>query len=57
MTKRLKSTVLGCIFTRKKYFTYYTVTARNSIHPNNKQKPEITNKNTGKRTSQYDQPG
>jgi len=26
--------------------------ARNNIHPNNKQKPEITNKNTGERTCQ-----
>jgi len=31
--------------------------ARNNIHPNNKQKPEITNKNTAKRTCQYGQPG
>jgi len=29
--------------------------ARNNIHPNNKQKPEITNKNTMKRTCQYSQ--
>jgi len=26
---------------------------RNNIHLNNKQEPEITNKNTGKRTCQY----
>jgi len=31
--------------------------ARNNIHPNNKQKPEITNKNTGKIICQYNQPG
>jgi len=31
--------------------------ARNNIHPNNKQKLEITNKNTGKRICQYGQPG
>jgi len=30
--------------------------AKNNIHPNNKQKPKITNKNTGKRTSQCGQP-
>jgi len=30
---------------------------RNNIHPNNKHKPEITNKHTGKRTCQYGQPG
>jgi len=29
---------------------------RNNIHPNNKQKPEITGKNTIKITCQYDQP-
>ena len=29
--------------------------ARNNIHPNNKQKPKITNKNTGKITCQYGQ--
>jgi len=28
-----------------------------TLHPSNKQKPEITNKNTGKITCQYDQPG
>jgi len=31
--------------------------ARNNIHSNNKQKPEITNKNTRKITCQYGQPG
>jgi len=31
--------------------------ASNNIHPNNKQKPEITNKNTRKITCQYSQPG
>jgi len=31
--------------------------AGNNIHLNNKQKPEITNKNIGKRTCQYGQPG
>jgi len=31
--------------------------ARNNIHPNNKQKPVNTNKNTGKRTCQYGQAG
>jgi len=31
--------------------------AENSIHPNNKQKPEITNENTRKITCQYGQPG
>jgi len=31
--------------------------ARNNIHPNNQQKPEITNKNTGKRTYEYGQLG
>jgi len=30
--------------------------ARNNIHPNNKQKPEIANKNTGIKTCQYGQP-
>jgi len=30
--------------------------ARNNIHPNNKQKPEITNRNTGIKTCQYGQP-
>ena len=30
--------------------------ARNSIHPNVKQKPEIANKNIGKRTCQCGQP-
>ena len=29
--------------------------ARNNIQQNNKQKPEITNKNTGKRTNQNSQ--
>jgi len=28
---------------------------KNNIHPNNKQKPKITNKNTGKITYQYGQ--
>jgi len=27
------------------------------MHPNNKQKQDITNKNTGKRTREYGQPG
>jgi len=31
--------------------------ARNNIHPNNKQKPEITNENTGKIACRYGQPG
>jgi len=31
--------------------------ASNNIHPNNKLKPEITNKNTRKITCQYSQPG
>jgi len=31
--------------------------ARNDIHPNNKQKPQIANKNTGKIICQYAQPG
>jgi len=30
--------------------------ARNNIHPNNKQKPEITKKNTGKVICEYGQP-
>jgi len=40
---------LQCILTKKKYFhKLESDSARNNIHPNNKQKPEITNKNTGK---------
>ena len=39
---------LGCIFIKKKDFTDHrqSDSVRNNIHPNNKQKPEITNKNT-----------
>ena len=35
---------------RKNISTLESDSARNSIHPNNKQKPKITNKNTGKIT-------
>jgi len=49
--------MLQCILTKKKYFhRLESESARNNIHPNNKQKPEITNKNTGKITCQYGQP-
>jgi len=46
-----------CIFTRKNMSQLESDSARSNIHPNNKQKPEITNKNTGKRTCKYGQPG
>ena len=40
---------LQCILNKKKYFhRLESDSARNNIHPNIKQKPEITNKNTGK---------
>jgi len=43
---------------KKKYFhKLESDTARNHIHPNKNQEPEITNKNTGKSTCQYGQPG
>jgi len=45
---------LQCILTKKKYFhRLESDLARNNIHPNNKQKPEITNKHTGKITCQW----
>jgi len=45
-------------FTKKKMFhRLESDSARNNIHPNNRQKPEITNKNTRKITCQYNQPG
>jgi len=48
--------ILACIFTKKKYFTDYRVTQQETNrHSNIKQKPEITNKNTRKRTCQYGQ--
>jgi len=41
-------------FTKKKYFHRLgSDSARNNIHRNNKQKPEITNENTRKITCQY----
>jgi len=36
-------------YLKKIFHRLETVSARNNIHPNNKQKPENTNKNTGKR--------
>jgi len=45
------------ILTKKKYFhRLESDSARNSIHPNIKHKPEIANKNTRKITCQYGQP-
>jgi len=46
----------GVYFYKEKIFhRLESESARNNIHPNNKQKPEITNKNTGKITCQYGQ--
>jgi len=48
---------LQLIPTKKKIFhRLESDLARNNIHPNNKQKPEIIDKNTGKITYQYGQP-
>jgi len=42
--------------TKKKYFhSLESDSARNNIHPNNKQKPEITKENTRKITYEYGQ--
>ena len=47
---------LRCILTKKEYFhRLKSDSATNNIHPNNRQKPEITNKNTGKITCKYGQ--
>jgi len=50
--------ILERILIRKKYFSgpLESGSARNNIHPNNEQKPEITNINTGKITCQYVHP-
>jgi len=40
---------LECIFTKKLFHRLESDSARNNIHSNNKQKAEITNKNTGKK--------
>jgi len=40
---------LQCTLSKKKYFhRLESDSARNNIHPSNKQKPEITIENTGK---------
>jgi len=45
------------ILAKKKYFhRLENDSQRNNINSKNKQKPEITNKNTGKMTCQYGQP-
>jgi len=49
--------ILQCILNKNKYFhRLESASSRNNIHPNNKQKSEITNENTRKTTCQYGQP-
>jgi len=48
---------LQYILNKKRYFhRLESDLARNNIHFNNKRKPELTNKNTGKTTFKYRQP-
>jgi len=58
---QLKFLILGYArvysYKKKIFHSLESDSARNNIHPNNKQKPEITNKNNGKITCQYGQPG
>jgi len=52
-----RSTYRSVFLLKKIFHRLENDSAGNNIHPNNKQKPEITNKNIGKRTCQYGQPG
>jgi len=56
--KRIYDMNAGVYFYLEKIFHRLgSDSARNDIHPNNKQKPQIANKNTGKIICQYAQPG